>query len=344
VPVGKGTSAASWTGSGVHRRAGPIRPGAPHYHRHGSQVRRALAIGELLETESSDRSHLPCSRKAADRPLRRAGVARPSTCSSSSTTSRRSTRASRCRGVAREREGNDFYHEMIEAEVINLKNITESKVAMVFGQMNEPPGNRLRVGLTAHHGRVFPRRSRDILFSSTTSTAHPRGTECRRCSAACPRRGYQPPSRRKWAACRSASLRPDRFDHSVRRSTCPPTTSPTRRPPLPSATSTRPCALARHRLARHLPGGPRLDLAPRSTRTPSARTTQHHASVQATLQPLQGAADINRILGMGPPPRQARVSRARKIQRFLSQPFSVEELHRPGRQYVQLKDTIRASR
>src|SRR5260221_3018096 len=48
----------------------------------------------------------------------------------------------------RTREGNDFYHEMIEAEVIDLKNITESKVAMVFGQMNEPPGNRLRVGLT----------------------------------------------------------------------------------------------------------------------------------------------------------------------------------------------------
>src|SRR6202521_3669811 len=48
----------------------------------------------------------------------------------------------------RTREGNDFYHEMIEAEVVNLKNITESKVAMVFGQMNEPPGNRLRVALT----------------------------------------------------------------------------------------------------------------------------------------------------------------------------------------------------
>src|ERR1700704_5557503 len=45
----------------------------------------------------------------------------------------------------RTREGNDFYHEMIEAEVIDLKNITNSKVAMVFGQMNEPPGNRLRV-------------------------------------------------------------------------------------------------------------------------------------------------------------------------------------------------------
>src|SRR6266481_5945361 len=65
----------------------------------------------------------------------------------------------------RTREGNDFYHEMIEAEVIKLDNLEESKVAMVFGQMNEPPGNRLRVGLSgltmAEH---FRDEGRDILF------------------------------------------------------------------------------------------------------------------------------------------------------------------------------------
>src|SRR5258705_3582535 len=65
----------------------------------------------------------------------------------------------------RTREGNDFYHEMIEAEVVKLKNISESKVAMVFGQMNEPPRNRLRVGLTgltmAEH---FRDEGRDILL------------------------------------------------------------------------------------------------------------------------------------------------------------------------------------
>ncbi|HEX9685828.1 MAG TPA: F0F1 ATP synthase subunit beta, partial [Burkholderiales bacterium] len=65
----------------------------------------------------------------------------------------------------RTREGNDFYHEMIDAEVINLKNITESKVAMVFGQMNEPPGNRLRVGLTGlTMAEYFRDEGRDILF------------------------------------------------------------------------------------------------------------------------------------------------------------------------------------
>src|SRR3990170_4535102 len=65
----------------------------------------------------------------------------------------------------RTREGNDFYHEMIEAGVVKLDNLEESKVAMVFGQMNEPPGNRLRVGLSgltmAEH---FRDEGRDILF------------------------------------------------------------------------------------------------------------------------------------------------------------------------------------
>src|SRR5574338_1282848 len=65
----------------------------------------------------------------------------------------------------RTREGNDFYHEMIEAEVIKQDNLEESKVAMVFGQMNEPPGNRLRVGLTGlTMAEKFRDEGRDILF------------------------------------------------------------------------------------------------------------------------------------------------------------------------------------
>src|SRR6267154_723050 len=65
----------------------------------------------------------------------------------------------------RTREGNDFYHEMAEAQVIKLDNLEESKVAMVFGQMNEPPGNRLRVGLTGlTMAEYFRDEGRDILF------------------------------------------------------------------------------------------------------------------------------------------------------------------------------------
>src|SRR2546421_4242296 len=65
----------------------------------------------------------------------------------------------------RTREGNDFYHEMIEAGVVKLDNLPESKVAMVFGQMNEPPGNRLRVALTGlTMAESFRDEGRDILF------------------------------------------------------------------------------------------------------------------------------------------------------------------------------------
>ncbi|OGA73820.1 MAG: F0F1 ATP synthase subunit beta, partial [Betaproteobacteria bacterium RIFCSPLOWO2_12_FULL_65_14] len=65
----------------------------------------------------------------------------------------------------RTREGNDFYHEMIEAGVVKLDNLEESKVAMVFGQMNEPPGNRLRVGLSGlTMAESFRDEGRDILF------------------------------------------------------------------------------------------------------------------------------------------------------------------------------------
>ena len=65
----------------------------------------------------------------------------------------------------RTREGNDFYHEMSEAGVIKLDNLPESKVAMVFGQMNEPPGNRLRVALTGlTMAESFRDEGRDILF------------------------------------------------------------------------------------------------------------------------------------------------------------------------------------
>ena len=65
----------------------------------------------------------------------------------------------------RTREGNDFYHEMIEAGVVNTDDFTKSKVAMVYGQMNEPPGNRLRVALTGLTiAESFRDEGRDVLF------------------------------------------------------------------------------------------------------------------------------------------------------------------------------------
>ena len=65
----------------------------------------------------------------------------------------------------RTREGNDFYHEMADSGVVNLENLGESKVAMVYGQMNEPPGNRLRVALTGLTiAESFRDEGRDVLF------------------------------------------------------------------------------------------------------------------------------------------------------------------------------------
>ena len=71
----------------------------------------------------------------------------------------------------RTREGNDFYHEMIEAGVVNPKDFPTSKVSMVYGQMNEPPGNRLRVALTGLTiAESFRDEGRDVLFSLTIFT------------------------------------------------------------------------------------------------------------------------------------------------------------------------------
>jgi F0F1-type ATP synthase beta subunit len=65
----------------------------------------------------------------------------------------------------RTREGNDFYHEMADSGVVNLENLPESKVAMVYGQMNEPPGNRLRVALTGLTiAESFRDEGKDVLF------------------------------------------------------------------------------------------------------------------------------------------------------------------------------------
>ena len=128
----------------------------------------------------------------------------------------------------RTREGNDFYHEMEESNVVNLENLA-IKVAMVYGQMNEPPGNRLRVALTGlTMAESLPRRGPATCCSSSTTSTATRwpAPKCPRCWAACRRRWAT--SRRwprKWAGCRSASPRPRpaRSPRS-RPCTCRPTT------------------------------------------------------------------------------------------------------------------------
>jgi F0F1-type ATP synthase beta subunit len=129
----------------------------------------------------------------------------------------------------RTREGNDFYHEMIEAEVVKLDNLTDSKVAMVFGQMNEPPGNRLRVALTGlTMAESFRDEGRDILFFVDNIYRFTlAGTEGLRAARPDALRGGLPADagRGNGPACRSASPRP-RSARSPRSRpcTCRPTT------------------------------------------------------------------------------------------------------------------------
>src|ERR1700729_3548124 len=135
----------------------------------------------------------------------------------------------------RTREGNDFYHEMIESGVIDKDNLSNSKVAMVYGQMNEPPGNRLRVALTgltmAEYFRDEKRedggRGRDVLFFVDNIYRYTlAGTEVSALLGRMPPRwAISPRSPKRWACCRSAS-RPPRPARSLRSrpSTCRRTT------------------------------------------------------------------------------------------------------------------------
>ena len=238
----------------------------------------------------------------------------------------------------RTREGNDFYHEMIEAEVIKLDNLAESKVAMVFGQMNEPPGNRLRVGAhRPHHGGELPRRGpRHPVLHRQHLPLHAR--RHRSVGAARPHavRGGLPADagRGDGPPAGAHHLDQDRLDHldpgGVRARGRPdrPVARDDLRPPRCDGR-----AVARHRLARHLPAVDPLDSTSRQV-DPNIIGEEHYnttRAVQATLQRYKELRDIIAILGMDElsPEDKLAVSRARKIQRFLSQPFTRgAELHR----------------
>ena len=111
----------------------------------------------------------------------------------------------------RTREGNDFYHEMADSGVVNLENLPESKVAMVYGQMNEPPGNRLRVALTGLTiAESFRDEGRDVLFFVDNIYRTPWPVpKCPHCWAVClPPWATSLPWPRKWAVCKSVLPRP----------------------------------------------------------------------------------------------------------------------------------------
>jgi len=251
----------------------------------------------------------------------------------------------------RTREGNDFYHEMAEAGVINLKNITESKVAMVFGQMNEPPGNRLRVALSGlTMAEKFRDEGRDILFFVDNIYRYTlAGTEVSALLGRMPSAvGYQPTLAEEMGKLQERITSTKTGSITSIQAVYVPADDLT--DPSPATTflhldST--VVLSRDIAALGIyPAVDPLDSTSRQL-DPQVVGEEHYAvarGVQQTLQRYKELRDIIAILGMdelSPEDKQA-VARARKIQRFLSQPFHVAEVFTgaPGK-YVPLAETIR---
>jgi F-type H+-transporting ATPase subunit beta len=244
----------------------------------------------------------------------------------------------------RTREGNDFYHEMKDSNVLD-------KVAMVFGQMNEPPGNRLRVALTGlSMAERFRDEGRDILFFVDNIYRYTlAGTEVSALLGRMPSAvGYQP-------------TLADEMGRLQERITSTKTGSITSIQavyvPADDLTDPSPATTFQHLdstvvLSRDIaalgiyPAVDPLDSTSRQL-DPLVVGAEHYAvarGVQTTLQRYKELRDIIAILGMdelSPEDKQS-VARARKIQRFLSQPFHVAEVFTgsPGK-YVTLKETIR---
>ncbi len=251
----------------------------------------------------------------------------------------------------RTREGNDFYHEMAESGVINLKNLSDSKVAMVYGQMNEPPGNRLRVALTGlTMAEYFRDEGRDILFFVDNIYRYTlAGTEVSALLGRMPSAvGYQPTLAEEMGALQERITSTRKGSITSVQAVYVPADDLT--DPSPATTFAHlDATVVLSRDIASLGIYPAVDPLDSTSRQldPNIIGQEHYDTargVQAVLQRYKELKDIIAILGMDELSEEDKlaVQRARKIQRFLSQPFSVAEVFTgsPGK-YVSLKDTIR---
>jgi len=245
----------------------------------------------------------------------------------------------------RTREGNDFYHEMKEAGVLD-------KVAMVFGQMNEPPGNRLRVALTgltiAEHFRDEGREV--LLFVDNIYRYTLAGTEVSALLGRMPSAvGYQPTLAAEMGILQERITSTRTGSITSFQAVYVPADDLT--DPSPATTFAHlDATLVLSRQVAELGIYPAVDPLDSTSRQldPLVVGQEHYdtaRAVQGTLQRFKELRDIIAILGMDELSEEDKqtVSRARKIQRFLSQPFFVAETFTgsPGK-FVSLKDTIRA--
>ncbi|HTT06413.1 MAG TPA: F0F1 ATP synthase subunit beta [Steroidobacteraceae bacterium] len=257
----------------------------------------------------------------------------------------------------RTREGNDFYHEMIESQVIDVNNLANSKVAMVYGQMNEPPGNRLRVALTGLTMAEYFRdekqangRGRDILFFVDNIYRYTlAGTEVSALLGRMPSAvGYQPTLAEEMGVLqeRITSTRTGSIT-SIQAVYVPADDLTDPSPATTFAHLDATVVLDRQIAALGIyPAVNPLDSTSRQL-DPLVVGEEHYntaRSVQAVLQRYKELQDIIAILGMDELSEEDKLSvyRARKIQRFLSQPFNVAKVFtgQDGK-IVALKDTIR---
>ncbi len=243
----------------------------------------------------------------------------------------------------RTREGNDFYHEMTESNVLD-------KVALVYGQMNEPPGNRLRVALTGlTMAEFFREEGRDVLmFIDNIYRYTLAGTEVSALLGRMPSAvGYQPTLASEMGALQERITSTHTGSITSFQAVYVPADDLT--DPSPATTFAHlDATLVLSRQIAELGIYPAVDPLDSTSRIldPNIVGQEHYdtaRAVQGTLQRYKELKDIIAILGMDELSEDDKliVSRARKIQRFLSQPFFVAEVFTgsPGK-YVGLKDTI----
>ena len=248
----------------------------------------------------------------------------------------------------RTREGNDFYHEMQESKVIDLEG--ESKVSMVYGQMNEPPGNRLRVALS---GLTMAENFRDegrevLLFIDNIYRYTLAGTEVSALLGRMPSAvGYQPTLAQEMGALQERITSTKAGSITSIQAIYVPADDLT--DPSPATTFAHLDAkvvLSREIVALGIyPAVDPLDSSSRQL-DPLVVGQEHYdvaSGVQGVLQRYKELKDIIAILGMDELSDEDKqtVYRARRLSQFLSQPFTVAEVftNAPGK-YVSLKDTI----
>ena len=252
----------------------------------------------------------------------------------------------------RTREGNDLYNEMSEAGVINQKDLGKSKVALVYGQMNEPPGARLRVALSGLAITEYFRDEKNqdvLLFIDNIFRFSQAGSEVSALLGRTPSAvGYQPTLAAEMGDLQERITSTKKGSITSFQAVYVPADDLT--DPAPATTFAHlDATIVLERSIAELGIFPAVDPLASTSRalTPENVGQEHYnvaRGVQRVLQRYKDLQDIIAILGLDElsPEDKTTVSRARKIQRFLSQPFTVAEVFtgRPGKQ-VPVAETVR---